>query len=404
MNIWIIQTGEPMFTDGPNVRPMRAMNLASKAVEAGHEVTVITANFDHFTKVKRFQSDNVVNIEKSLSVFFIDSPGYKRNISPQRFIDHLILGYRMSKFCNKLPMPDSVFIGYPPIETSWFMSKFLKKRNIPYILDVKDAWPTNIVEAFPKKLRPLAQFFLFPYFLMFQFSARNAFKLCSISESFLHWSQNIGKRENIAQDFIAPLTSREIQIQPNDLLIAEEWFSERVKLEKDKKTIYFIGSLSRSFDFDPVMKLAKENKINLIIGGDGEQYEYLHNQTAGLKNVFLLGWVNYAQGQVISMNSDLALAPLKPLPDFEMSVPNKYYDYMRQGKPILSSLSGDSKKLIEDNEIGFYYSSYEDLRHIIENINSKTQNIYEENAKEIYEQKFSYEIVYSNLLKNLLDS
>ena len=403
MKIWIVQTGEPMFTDGPDVRPMRAMNLALKAAEEGHEITIITANFNHFTKTKRFNSDNVIRVNEDISIVFVDSPGYKRNISPQRFMDHFILGYRMSKICKNLAMPDSVFIGYPPIETSWFMSRLLKKRRIPYILDVKDAWPTNIVDAFPSYLRQIAKLLLFPYFLMFQFAAKNALKLCSISDSFLFWAQETGKRKNKVHDFVAPLTSREIKFQNSDIFEAEKWFSNHVKLDKNKPTIYFIGSLSRSFDFEPALRLAKDNKINLLIGGDGEQFEFLQNQASKMENVSLLGWVNYAQSQVISTNSDLALAPIKALADFEMSVPNKFYDYMRQGKPILTSLNGDSRKLIEDNKLGFYYSCYEDLKNIIEKIDKETINLYRENGIKVYKEKYEYNLAYSNLLKKILD-
>ena len=402
MKIWIVQTGEPMFTDGPDVRPMRAMNLASKAAEEGHEITIITANFNHFSKTKRFNSDNVIRVNEDISIVFVDSPGYKRNISPQRFMDHFILGYRMSKICKNLAMPDSAFIGYPPIETSWFMSRLLKKRRIPYILDVKDAWPTNIVDAFPSYLRQIAKLLLFPYFLMFQFAAKNALKLCSISESFLNWAQATGKRTNLEKDFISPLTSRELQVQPHELFEAENWFSNLVKLDKDKPTIYFIGSLSRSFDFEPALKLAQDNKVNLLIGGDGEQLEFLENQTSHLENVFLLGWVNYAQSQVISMNSDFALAPLKPLSDFEMSVPNKYYDYMRQGKPILSSLNGDSRKLIEENGIGYFYYDSKSLEEILNSTNHEMITEMCTKSRMLYEDNFLFDKVYGKLVSELL--
>ena len=38
MNIWILQTGEPLHIDEGKPRAMRAMNLSNKLVEAGHNV------------------------------------------------------------------------------------------------------------------------------------------------------------------------------------------------------------------------------------------------------------------------------------------------------------------------------------------------------------------------------
>ena len=47
MNIWILQTGEPLHSDGENARPMRAMNLANKLIENGHSVTLWSSAFSH---------------------------------------------------------------------------------------------------------------------------------------------------------------------------------------------------------------------------------------------------------------------------------------------------------------------------------------------------------------------
>ena len=52
---------------------------------------------------------------------------------------------------QKKDRPDVVFIGYPPIEISYVMARWLYKQNIPYILDIKDQWPDLIIEIFPKK-------------------------------------------------------------------------------------------------------------------------------------------------------------------------------------------------------------------------------------------------------------
>jgi len=38
MNVWILQTGEPLHIDAGHPRPMRAMNLANALVKAGHIV------------------------------------------------------------------------------------------------------------------------------------------------------------------------------------------------------------------------------------------------------------------------------------------------------------------------------------------------------------------------------
>ena len=403
MHFWIVQTGEPVFTDGPNVRPMRAMNLASMALEKGHQVTLITSNFDHFSKQKRFTGDKYSEISENLAIQFVDSPGYKRNISIQRFYDHYVMGKRMKHIAYKLKAPDAVFIGYPPIETSWFMARLCKDLGISYILDVKDAWPSNIVEIFPRIAQPIIRIFLATYFKMFTFAAVNAAKVSSISSEFLNWSQSVSKRGTKDKDFVAYLSSKEVVNSEDDLVVARNWFNSKVALNKEIPTIYFIGSLARSFDFDHVLAAARSGKFNLIIAGDGEQLPKLKERTESQANVHLVGWVDSAQAEVIASNSDFALAPMKPLPDFEMSIPNKYFDYLRRGTPVISSLNGPSRNLLESEHIGFFFQSAEEILEIVERQFADPVALNETSKRciEVFYHKFSYEKVYGNLLNEI---
>ena len=151
LNIWILQTGEPLIIDGKNSRLMRGMNLANKLVDQGHNVLFFSSNFDHQKKLFRYNKSKFINFNSKLSFHLIDSPGYQKNISISRFYDHLVLALNLNKVINqKKDRPDVVFIGYPPIEISYVMARWLYKQNIPYILDIKDQWPDLIIEIFPK--------------------------------------------------------------------------------------------------------------------------------------------------------------------------------------------------------------------------------------------------------------
>ena len=97
MNIWILQTGEPLHCDGADVRPMRAMNLANKLIENGHNVILWSSTFSHQSKFHRFKIYKKINISDNLEIRLIHSPGYKRNISFARFYDHFVLGLNLYK-------------------------------------------------------------------------------------------------------------------------------------------------------------------------------------------------------------------------------------------------------------------------------------------------------------------
>ena len=51
----------------------------------------------------------------------------------------------------------------------------------------------------------------------------------------------------------------------------------------------------------------------------------------------------------------------KNLKDFKSSIPNKIYDALSHGVPIITSLEGEVKKLIDGHEVGIHYKNDKDL-------------------------------------------
>ena len=404
MNIWILQTGEPLPIDSIIQRPMRAMNLSKAFNDECHNVTIWSSNFDHYNKQFREQKfgTKVKILNSRTNLILINSTGYRKNISLMRLIDHLVLGLNLNRELNRVDPPDLAIIGYPPIETSWFMARWLSRRSVPYFLDVKDAWPHVIVEAFPKPIRQVLRFLLYPYFAMFKSTVRNSSQLCSISESFLKWSQSESNKKS-EDDFVAYLTSKDSSHESNDFFQIKSDFHDKLMLDSKKLTIYFVGSLTRNFDFDPILAIAKKNKVNLIIAGDGPQFESLTASAENYENIYVIGRVNQLQAKAIAELSDIAIVPMKNLSDFRMSIPNKFFDYMLNEKPILSSLDGDSRNLIEQHKIGYYYANSEDLEKIIDSLNDSKDELIKvgKNGRKTYTEIFSYDKVYNFIVSRL---
>ena len=128
--VWILQTGEPLHTDGGNPRPMRAMNLANALISSGHKVVIWSSSFSHQEKKHRVNKSENVILNEQLEIRFTHSPGYKRNIGFGRLYDHLILAKNLHRLLKiEQTYPDVAFIGFPPIETSFVMSHWLKKKK-----------------------------------------------------------------------------------------------------------------------------------------------------------------------------------------------------------------------------------------------------------------------------------
>jgi hypothetical protein len=78
-------------------------------------------------------------------------------------------------------LPDVAFIGYPPIESSFVMTRWLKKKCIPSILDVKGQWPSIFVQSMPKLIQPIARVILSPYYLIAKKAMRDSTDIWAMS-------------------------------------------------------------------------------------------------------------------------------------------------------------------------------------------------------------------------------
>lgn len=409
MKIWIVQTGEPLHIDQDDSRPMRGMNLANKLIEYGHEVVLWSAKFNHRLKKHRQISDDEIIINKNLKIRLINSPGYSSNVSIGRIYDHIILGLNLrSKLKNMSDVPDVAFLGYPPIEINFFMSNFLFKRSIPFIVDVKDQWPEFFLQAFPGFFKNFGRIFILPAKLIAISLLSKANGITSMSEGFLKWSLRYIGRDRGKYDFIVPLTTKK-NIASN-LTHHLKWWQKFDIYDDGTPNILFVGSHYPSLDFDTIIEAAralenKKVKCNFIICGDGELFDDIKKKSISLNNVILPGWVNRTQIEAIASISTAAICPFKNIDNYTINIPNKILDALSLGLPILSPLKGEVANLIKNRNIGLTYleMSCESLCNNIINIidDKNLRKRLSLNSNETYDKLYSFDSVYNHLVMNL---
>lgn len=398
MKVWILQTGEPLHIDDPKLRPMRAMNLSDVLAKQGHEVWLISSDFDHFSKTHRNRSNQIIKINSNLNLWLIKSRGYKKHIGIQRMIDHAELGFQLRKLYSKLPIPDVVFIGYPPIETAWSLSRWLKKKGIPYFVDAKDAWPDIFVQKFPSKLRTLAKLAFSPYSKLAHQIFRDAKGVVGPSEEFLNWGLRKARRNMGDYDLVAPLTSQSINPTSQEIMTAEDFWREKGLGDHKLPVIFFVGSLTNSFNFEPLIDAAKSERLTVVIAGEGPLKDTLASNAKNLPNLIIPGWIDQIQLLILSKQSKFSLLPLIDRLDFNMGINNKLIDSLRLGMPILCSNKEMVRKLIIPLGIGAGYNStnlLETCESLLEN--KATYSVMHERAMIVYEEQFEFNKVYGKL-------
>ncbi len=411
LTIWILQTGEPLHMDPGDSRPMRAMNLANALVNAGHHVVVWSSAFSHQLRRHRSRHTERTVISEALEYRLIPSPGYVSNIGPGRLWDHAMLGVNLSRMlrAEKQP-PDACFIGYPPIETAAVMVRWLKKRRVPTLLDVKDQWPTLFLDSVPRSYRALGRIALSPYYHSARRAMRDATGISAMAESFLEWALLFAGRARSPHDVVVPLTSPRDESGETELVAAREWWAARGVRDDGKTRLSFIGSHTRSFDFAPVFAAARtltENQIDcdFIIAGTGDRSRDWQKAAADLPNVHFPGWISPAQSRVLAELCSGFLAPYIGSDDFERSVPNKVIDALSLGLPIITPLRGEVAGLIDTFGVGVRYGadsnrSLYGCLALLANDPALQQRM-SRNALDLYEERFSFEKVYGDAVAHL---
>ena len=411
MNVWLLQTGEPLHIDAGNPRPMRAMNLANALATAGHNVVLWSSAFHHQEKRHRSRCARRIIVSAQLEIRLIPSPGYVRNIGHGRLWDHVILGLNVwHHLKQETQLPDVAFIGYPPIEAAAIMTHWLSVRGVPIMLDIKDQWPNIFVDSLPVTMRPLGRIILAPYFYLAKSAMRDATGLSAMAGGFLSWALDFAGRQRNEFDRVVPLTTPIAQISAGELDFARQWWDNKGIVADHRPRICFVGSHSQAFDIEPIYQAAKHfsshaNQCEFVICGDGEYSAAWRSLMSGLPNVHFSGWIDRPQIEALAERTYAAITPYRNSESFTKSLPNKVIDALSLGLPILSPLQGEVAILIDNNRVGLRYGtdSGKSLIQCIELLiaDPDLRQQISINALNLYCQNFCSDIVYGGLVNHL---
>jgi colanic acid biosynthesis glycosyl transferase WcaI len=139
--------------------------------------------------------------------------------------------------------------------------------------------------------------------------------------------------------------------------------------------VLFAGNIGEAQDFPSILaaaELLKSNKINakFFIVGDGRAFDWVQSELVRRnleEYVFLLGRHPLESMPCFYAASDALLVTLKDSPAFSMTIPGKVQTYMAAGKPILTMLSGEGSRVVEEAYCGFVADAG-DYEQLIDNI------------------------------------
>jgi glycosyltransferase involved in cell wall biosynthesis len=126
----------------------------------------------------------------------------------------------------------------------------------------------------------------------------------------------------------------------------------------DKFVGVYAGAHGLSNDLGVVLSAAEllrsEPEVVFVFVGDGKEKEGLMRQAErlGLPNVMFLPPVAKEEMAEVLAGADCGIAVLKPLPLYATTYPNKVFDYMAAGRPVVLAIDGVIRKVVEEERAG----------------------------------------------------
>lgn len=399
MNIWLLKSGEPIYVVNNEKRLFRMGMIAEELNKRGHNVIWFSNTFDHFKKEQLYDRDTIVQVSRNYLIYLFYAPKYKRNISLSRIINHKIIALKFKKIAKKIKKPDLIYVSFPTIDYAEEAVKYGKKNNVPVIVDIRDLWP----DIFNHNLKGVKRIIAQPYIKLMDYKTKrimkNAYAINSISDAMLKWGLDKGNRKKDKYDkyfYIGYDKKDDIKVEKNE------------KIDLNKFNISFFATINNQFDYDTIIDFANklnEKTANTVINicGDGPQFNLLKEKTKDVSNIKLLGWTSKSELTYILQNSKLGLAPYKNTFDFQMSVSNKFAEYISYGLPVIMTSEGYMKTLLEKNKCGIATQNVDALVDFVIKLknNNDMYNEMSKNAINLYEQNFVAKKIYENLVNYL---
>jgi glycosyltransferase involved in cell wall biosynthesis len=330
---------------------IRSYVMARKLIERGHQVTMVCGSFtggntglssSYIRGVRRGLVEGIDVVEFDLAYSNHDGL-VKRSFTFFKF------AMRSSILALREPY-DLVFATTTPLTAGipGILARWLKGKT--FVFEVRDLWP-ELPRAMGVIRNPLV---LWAMEALEWASYRSAHALVGLSPGIVEGIIHRG------------IPCERITLVPNgcdlDLFAINASPLRPEGVAPTDLMAVFAGTHGMANGLDAVLDVAAELKrrgrgdIKLVLIGNGKLKQALMLRAAneGLDNVVFLDPVNKTRLARLLAASDLGLQVLANVPAFYFGTsPNKFFDYIAAGLPVLNNYPGWLAGIIRENNCGF---------------------------------------------------
>lgn len=367
----------------------RSYWISRELVKRGHQVTVITSTKKSHPEPCRVKIDGI-------EVVYVKNSYNNYMSALQKIYSFLNFVRQAIRAAVKEDGVDIVYATSTPLTIGYVAMRLKAKRKWPYVFEVRDLWP-----EFPIQIGAIKNKLAIWYLRRLE---RHIYER---SEHVVALSP--GMKEGVIK---AGTPEEKVSMIPN-MSKPDEFFphepdkeiAQQFGIDLTKFNVIHFGSMGRAnglqyiIEAAHVLKKRGDDYVRFIFLGSGATEPKLRAMAKeyGLDNVTFHGRSPMKTLAEVVNCCDASITTFLNLPVLQTNSPNKLFDSLSAGKPIIVNTAGWTKDMVEKEHCGFFADPNDphDLAAKLEYYAKETETLKEwsENARRLSIEVFDKKIL-----------
>ncbi|TDQ19612.1 glycosyltransferase involved in cell wall biosynthesis [Algoriphagus boseongensis] len=377
----------------------RVHEFAREWVKQGHQVQVVSSIYSKSDlKAEKFiEHQNFEGVDVTVINVRIDNkqPFLKRIFT---FIAYAVcsIWYALTAKADLvIASSGPITVGIPGL-----VARYLRRKKL--VFEARDLWPEGAIELGLIK-NPLLKKIAY------------ALESRCYKASSLVVALSEGMRKDIQRRFSKVKVIDVTNAANIPLFSTPAPFDGKGQIEPKKYLIYTgnIGEVNNSLwilEAAKILKSAGNTEYKILMVGEGQQREFIEQQILKLNLDNLMIWGLMPKHKLVGLiqNAVVSLVPLKGTPVLDTSSPNKFFESLSAGVPVVQTTQGWMKDYLKKHRVGFTLNPDDpnSLVDFILSLKEREKDLTEmgDRAKTLAAKEFSTEFLAQKMLNGLLEA
>jgi glycosyltransferase involved in cell wall biosynthesis len=322
--------------------------------QAGHEVSVLTGQTSYMTGTKpqeyrwrlsRREQDGPVTVYRC----FVPSR-YNQSFLHRAFA-YFSFALSSAVVSVRLKRPDVLLVSSPPLTIGFAALMIRMFRRIPMVFEVRDLWPESAITTGALTSRTMIR-------VLSWLERRCYAESIALNVLTPAFKENIVRRGLMAPERIANIVAG---VDTAEMHPGKASRAVREQLGwGDRRVVLYTGAIGRANRLGQLVETATLLKdrpdILIAIVGSGMEEDDIRRQVErlGLTNIVLHGPRPKDEMPPIIASADICIAVLMKTETFKTVYPNKVFDYLACGRPVVIGIDGAIRDLLEREQVGIF--------------------------------------------------